>query len=541
MSRLETVRISRASADQRRGRAGRTAPGTCYRLWSESEHAALAPQSAPEMLEADLGPLALELACWGVTDPAALAWVDVPPLATFRQARALLRDLEALDDRGQATLVGRRRAAQGVHPRLAHMLLRALPLGLARLACEVAALLTERDPLRSVGSLPEPDLRHRIDVLRDAAPPPGTAVDRDALQRVRRTADLLERRLRRDAGVERDTTSGTLEADDAVGLLLAFAYPDRIGVARRGDSGRYLLTHGRGATLVGPAALARSELIVAASIDAGDREARIQLGAPLRRELLERHFAAALEARDEVAWDSRTGSVVARRVRRLGAVVLEEQALAGASVQGIEQAMVDGVREMGLESLPWTGELQQWRARVRLLRSMDLEQDAQTDWPDVSDTHLLATLEAWLGPYLAGITRRSQLVNVRLRDALSGLLDWTLRRRLDELAPTHVTVPSGSRIPVDYVQASPTLAVRLQEVFGWLDSPRIAAGRLPLTLELLSPARRPVQVTRDLLSFWRHGYAEVRKELRGRYPKHYWPEDPLIATPTRKVRPPAST
>jgi ATP-dependent helicase HrpB len=261
----------------------------------------------------------------------------------------------------------------------------------------------------------------------------------------------------------------------------------------------------------------------------------------LRRELLERHFAAALEARDEVAWDSRTGSVVARRVRRLGAVVLEEQALAGASVQGIEQAMVDGVREMGLESLPWTGELQQWRARVRLLRSMDLEQDAQTDWPDVSDTHLLATLEAWLGPYLAGITRRSQLVNVRLRDALSGLLDWTLRRRLDELAPTHVTVPSGSRIPVDYVQASPTLAVRLQEVFGWLDSPRIAAGRLPLTLELLSPARRPVQVTRDLLSFWRHGYAEVRKELRGRYPKHYWPEDPLIATPTRKVRPPAST
>jgi ATP-dependent helicase HrpB len=292
--------------------------------------------------------------------------------------------------------------------------------------------------------------------------------------------------------------------------------------------------------LTGPAALARSDTIVAAAIDAGEREARVTLAAPLRRELLERYFATQIETRDEVGWDPRTAAVVARRVRTLGSLVLEERALSGAAAVGAGQAMLAGIRSLGLECLPWTADLQQWRARVALLRTQAATPPSRIEgdsWPDVSDAALLASLESWLAPYLDGVTRRDHLGRVDLRSALHGLLDWNRQKRLDELAPTHVTVPSGSRVPIDYTQASPTLAVRLQEVFGWTESPRIASGRVPLTLELLSPARRPVQVTRDLASFWARGYAEVRKELRGRYPRHSWPDDPLTAIATRKARP----
>jgi ATP-dependent helicase HrpB len=539
MSRLETVAVSRASADQRRGRAGRTAPGVCYRLWSESVDAALPAQSAPEIVEADLAPLALELACWGITDPSTLSWLDPPPPASLAQSRELLRRLDALDGGGQVTAAGRRMAALGTHPRLAHMIDRAASLGLGELACEIAALLTERDPLRLPRDQRDPDLRHRVDVLRGAHAPPGATVDGRAVQQARRTADLLQRRLSRRPAGRSGGEQASLPTDRATGLLLAFAYPDRIGIAR-GDSGRYLLCQGRGAALPGPSALARSELIVAADIDAGDREGRIHLAAPLARDLLEQHFAPVITVDEEVDWDGRAQGVVARRVRRLDAIVLEERALGAAAGDRSRSAMITGIRTMGLQCLPWTSDLQQWRSRLALLRAHSTSQAEIEQWPDVSDTALLASLEDWLGPYLDGVTRRDHLARVDLRSALHGLLDWNRQRRLDELVPTHLVVPSGSRIAVDYSGAAPALAVRLQEVFGWMDTPRIAGGRVPVTLELLSPARRPVQVTRDLASFWARGYVDVKKELKGRYPKHYWPDDPYDATATRKVRPPGT-
>ena len=535
MSRLETVTISRASADQRRGRAGRTAPGVCYRLWSESAHAALAAQSTPEMLEADLAPLALELACWGVLDPSSLSWLDPPPAATLAQARELLQRLEALDERGQATTLGRRMAALGTHPRLGHMIERGAALGLGELACDLAGLLSERDPLRAQGNARDPDVRHRIDVLHGTPAPAGLTVDRRAITQIQRARELFARRVPRDV----KSAQPQIARDAAVGVLLACAYPDRIGRARDGnESGRYLLSGGRGASLPGPSALARSEFIVAAEIDAGEREAKLYLAAPIARDQLERHFPALIDARDEVAWDSRSGSVVARHVRRLGALVLDERPLRGDASGDTRNAMLAGIREMGLQALPWTRELEQWRARVMLVRDNAATPEQAAEWPDVSDAQLLATLEDWLAPWLDGVTRREHLARIDLRGALHGLLDWNHQRRLDELTPTHLAVPSGSRIAIDYSGAAPALAVRLQEVFGWMESPRIAGGRVPVTLELLSPARRPVQVTRDLASFWAKGYLEVKKELKGRYPKHYWPDDPYAATPTRKVRPP---
>lgn len=533
MSRLETVAISRAAADQRRGRAGRTAPGECYRLWSEATQAALKAQTPAEILEADLAPLALDLACWGARDPTSLAWLDVPPPSTLAQARELLLRLEALDVQGGATDAGRRMARIGAHPRLAHMILRGAPLGLGRLACDLSALLIERDPLRAGVTARDPDLRHRVDVLRGATAPTGMSVDGGTLQRVRRTAQLLERQAR---GVTNEQVGAppSIESDAAVGLLLAFAYPDRIGQSRGGEGGRYLFSGGRGAQLAGPSALARSEFIVAADLDGGEREARVFLAAPLERKLIEEHLAHLVVTKDEVAWDARASVVVAHRVRRLDAVTLADEPLRDVPAELMRAAMLQGIRSLGLGCLPWSRDLEQWRSRVALMRA----NSGENDWPDVSDEALLASIEEWLAPWLDRVTRRDHLSRIDLRGALHSLLDWKRQKQLEDLAPTHLAVPSGSRIAIDYGAAGPTLSVRLQEIFGLMESPRVAGGKVPVTMELLSPARRPVQVTRDLASFWARGYQDVKKELKGRYPKHYWPDDPYAATPTRKVRPP---
>jgi ATP-dependent helicase HrpB len=536
MSRLESLRISRASADQRRGRAGRTATGVCYRLWSESAHVALLPQAPAEILEADLAPLALELACWGAPDAAALAWLDPPPAATLAQASDLLLRLEAIEASGRVTALGREMAALGAHPRLAHLMLRATSLGHTRLGCEIAGVLSERDPLRGNAGAPDPDVRIRIDALRGQALPPGVVADRSALRRIERVVQQFERQLGRRRPGQQPVSAPMAEAD-AVGLLLAFAYPDRIGRARAPDSGRYVLSGGRGAVLPGPAALARSEYIVVAALDAGDREARIQLAAPVDLALLLEHFAHLVEDAERVEWDPRTASVAARRVRSLGGLVIEDAPLHSPGAQATA-AMIDGLRALGLACLPWTRELEQWRARVAFARANDPRGSAA--WPDVTDAALLDTAGQWLAPWLDGITRRDHLARLDLRGALHGLLDWDAQRRLDAFAPTHLTVPSGSRIAIDYSSGVPTLSVRLQEVFGLTASPRVAEGRVPVTMELLSPARRPVQVTRDLESFWSRGYHEVRKELKGRYPKHYWPDDPHEAVATRRVRPPGT-
>jgi ATP-dependent helicase HrpB len=535
MSGLETVRISRASADQRRGRAGRLGPGVCYRLWSESEHASLAAQTAPEILEADLAPVALELAEWGITDPRTLRWLDPPPNATFAQARDLLRSLEAIDAQGRITPHGRALARLGTHPRLAHMIVRGADLDLQRLALETAAVLGERDLLRWNGNRRDADLRLRIEALRrgrvdDPHVAADVRVDGGARQRALRAVEILERQLEGRAPALPSPASG---GGEDVGRLLAFAYPDRIAQSR-GAGGRYLLASGRGARLTDVQSIGQAEFLVVADLDAGDREALVRLAAPLRRSTLEEDFAPLIEHRERFEWDAREQAVIARDERWLGAIKLGERRLENPDAARITNALLDGIRELGLDALPWTKEAHALRQRLAFAREVDTR--AQQPWPDVSDAALSATPDIWLAPWLSGMSRRDHLARLDMTGIIGGLLDWNQRQRLDEIAPTHLQVPSGSRIPIDY-SATPTVAVRLQEVFGLAATPAVGGGRVPLTLQLLSPAHRPVQVTRDLASFWARGYAEVKKELKGRYPKHYWPDDPTSATATARVRP----
>ena len=523
MSRLETQRISRASAAQRQGRAGRVAHGVCYRAWSEGAHVTLAAFSAPEIVDADLAPLALELASWGVQDAATLRWLDAPPAALLASARDLLRRLEALDDDGRISAHGRAMARQALHPRLGHMLLRAAELGQTPLAAQLAALLSERDLLRG-GARGDADIRTRLEVLGGAA---GADVDRGTLARARRSAHQLKR----DLGAARATA--TSPAPDP-GLLLALAYPDRIGRRRAGGEGRYALANGRGAAFAAPDALARQELIVAVDLDDRERDARILLAAPLERAALLKHFSAQLRTREAVEWNPREQAVLARRTLQLDELVLEDKPLEQIPPEAARVAMLEGVRQLGLEALPWNPAARDLQARMEFVRG---QAGAPADWPAVADAALAANLADWLGPWLDGVTRREHLARLSVVDMLRALLSFEQQRRLEEWAPAELTVPSGSRVRVDYLdESAPALSVRLQELFGLPDTPRLGLARVPVTLKLLSPARRPVQVTRDLASFWRSGYAEVRKDLRGRYPKHYWPENPLEAEPTRGVR-----
>ena len=528
MGALETTRISRASADQRRGRAGRLEAGVCYRLWSESEHSLLAAQTPAEMLEADLAPLALELAAWGAHDPQALRWLDAPPRATYAQARDLLRALDALDGEGRVTAHGRALARIGTHPRLAHMLVHAGDLGLQRAALDIAAVLGERDILRFSGRDRDVDFRSRLDALRGRPIPPGAHIDAGARQRAMRSIELLTRQL--DGAAPSDSAAGDAHA----GRLLALAYPDRIAQSR-GAGGRYLLSSGRGAILPGAQALAQSEFLVVADIDAGERDALIRLAAPLARAELESQFADAIESRERVEWDSREQAVIAQHERWLGALRIAERRIERPDNDRVVAALLTGVRELGLSTLPWTKEARALQSRM--LFALRLGARAPKPWPDVSDQALTASLEDWLAPYLSGMTRRDHLARLDVHAALWALLDWNQQQRLNELAPTHLSVPSGSRIPIDYESDEPFVAVRLQEVFGLHTTPAVGDGRVPLTLHLLSPAHRPVQVTRDLASFWSRGYADVKKELKGRYPKHYWPDDPLTAAATARAKP----
>jgi ATP-dependent helicase HrpB len=528
MSRLETERISRASAEQRQGRAGRVEPGVCYRAWGEGAQRSLAPFSPAEIVEADLTPLALELAGWGVRDAAALRWLDPPPAAMLASARDLLERLGALDVGGRITPHGREMTRLGVHPRLAHMLLRARETGSLPLAADLAALLSERDLLRGTASARDADIRERIAALRGAGD--SGAIDRAALHRARRSArDLL-----RQLGTGADSNAGDAAAGATVGGLLALAFPDRIGRRRPGGDGRYTLTNGRGAHFPEPQALARQELIVAVDLDDRERDARIRLAAPLSREDIDEHLASRLVRSDSVEWNAREQAVLARRLLRLDDLVLAESALPEVPREAARAAMLEGIRQLGIESLPWSPEARDLRARVAFVRRLGADYER---WPDLADAALAATISDWLGSWLDGITRREHLARIPLLDALLARLSWEERRELDALAPTHLAVPSGSRVHIDYTdEAAPAISVRLQEVFGLEATPRLGGGRVPVTFKLLSPAQRPVQVTRDLASFWRGAYAEVRKDMRGRYPKHYWPENPLEAEPVRGVR-----
>jgi ATP-dependent helicase HrpB len=541
MSRLETQRISRASADQRQGRAGRTESGVSYRAWSEGAHRSLAPFTSPEIVEADLIPLALELASWGTRDPSTLRWLDPPPAAMLASARDVLEKLDALDSDGRITPHGREMASIGVHPRFAHMLLKARAMGRLPLAADLAALLGERDLLRGGSGARDADIRTRLEVMRGEGSPPG--IDRFGLQRARRAAkDLLRQAstptasaaaavLRAPNSTAQDRLSYTYGAED-IGVVLAFAYPDRIGRRRPGADARYTLANGRGAHFADPQGLAKQELLVAVDLDDRERDARILLAAPLTRADIEEHMSERLRRKESVEWSSREQAVIARRTLELDAIVLEEKPLPEIPVEAARAAMLTGVRELGVDALPWSRETRDLQARIDFVRKLRDPPDAS--WPSVSDAELARSIETWLPPWLDGITRKEHLARIPLIDALRSLLTWEQQRELDSLAPTHLQVPSGSQIRIDYLDPSaPALSVRLQEVFGLDATPRIGGGRTPVTFKLLSPAQRPVQVTRDLASFWRGSYAEVRKDMRGRYPKHNWPENPLEARPKR--------
>jgi len=516
MTRLETRRIARAGADQRRGRAGRLEPGVCYRLWPEAETVAMAGFETPEIMEADLAPLALDLASWGVANPADLRWLDPPPSAQYAQAQELLAELGAVDRQGRITGHGERMTRLPMHPRLAHMLIAGKAAGHGGLACDIAALLDERDILGARG---DSDLRSRLEILRGAG---AGKTSRGAVERVRKVSRDLRGRMKIAHG----------HGGDA-GELLALAYPDRVA-KRRGAEGRYLLRNGRGAVLPEGDRLAAEDWLAVADLGGAQADARIYLAAPLAAARVEALFGTDIERTEAIGWDDRERKVVASRRHRLGAITLKEEPLKKPAPEAVRGAMLEGMRRMGPEALPWTDAARQWQARVMFLRGLDYR---GIDWPDVSDGRLMEELELWLGPFLSGVAGFGALQKVDLRQALASLLTWDQGQTLEEGAPTHWTAPTGSRLPLDYTAPDgPALNVRLQEMLGEAETPRVAGGRVAVLLHLLSPAGRPLQVTRDLAGFWRGSYAQVKAEMKGRYPKHFWPDDPLGAAPTSRTK-----
>ncbi|WP_299311823.1 ATP-dependent helicase HrpB [uncultured Halomonas sp.] len=513
LTRLATRRVNRASADQRRGRAGRQGPGLCLRLWAEEQP--LVPHGEPEIRQADLAPLAFELARWGVTDPGSLAWVTPPPAAALCAGRELLGRLGLLDAEHHLTELGRRAARWPTHPRLAAMLERAREIEALPLACALVALLEGR------GLDEERDLERALEA-RLKAPREHRQWQRDA------------ERLARIAGVSLEVTSLS-----PLGELLALAYPERI--AQRLDApGRFRLAGGGLATLPDHHPLAHTALLVAVELDGEASGARIFRAVGLARERLEALYPECGQWRASLEWSDDQGRLLGEQVRGLGAVVLERKPLAKPPAEAVKAALLEALRRRGL---PRDDALTQLQGRVALLRrtfGAEVESPGQAAWPDWSDEALLATLEAWLGPHLDGITRLDAVQRLPLARLLLDTLDWALRSRLETLAPERLAVPSGASHRVDYAPClegkPPVLAVKLQECFGWQASPRIADGREAVLLHLLSPARRPLQVTADLASFWAGGYPEVRKEMRGRYPKHPWPEDPVIAEATARTK-----
>ena len=504
LTRLETVRVSRAAADQRRGRAGRTEPGACYRLWDEPQTASLEAYARPEILAADLSSFVLDLAAWGAA-PEALSFLDPPPKGALAEARALLTELGALDD-GRITEEGHALRRLPLPPRLARMVVDAAREGAGMLAADIAAVLTER----GLGG-DDVDVTHRVEGLR-----------RDRSRRAMDAKAMAKRWA--------DAAGGGGEGEMNVGAILALAYPDR--VAKNRGNGAFTLANGRGGNVEQTSPLARAPFIVVAELTGSAAQGRVVLAAPITLEEIEVRFADRIENRDEVTFDAPSLSLRARRARRLGALALNEQTRRVEPNDETARALAEGVARAGINKLPWTKALTQWRDRVMFLRKAEGD-----EWPDLSDT-ALATNVDWLLPAFDGKTSVSALGGDELSNALHELLPWALRRRLDTEAPTHFEAPTGTNAAIDYeAEAGPTISIRLQELFGLARHPSIAGGRIPLVLELLSPGHKPVQITRDLPGFWRGSYAAVRTEMRGRYPRHPWPDNPLEASPTRRAKP----
>jgi ATP-dependent helicase HrpB len=508
LTRLETVRVSRAAADQRRGRAGRTEPGICYRLWDEPQTGSLEPYTRPEILSADLSSFVLDLAQWGEADPGKLAFIDPPPVAALSEARILLGELGAIEAQGRITEEGRKLRALPLPPRLARMVVDAGEEGCGERAATIAAILTER----GLGG-DDVDLQHRFDQFR-----------RD---RSRRAEDAR-------AMVKRWATDGD-KGEVSVGAILALAYPDRVAKSR-GGNGVFLLANGRGSQLDPAAALAREPFLVVAELTGAAASSRIVLAAAITLAEIEARFAGKIEDRDAVTFDAGSASLRARRTRRLGSLVLAEQVKQVTPDADSARILAQGVVGLGLDRLDWSKAALQFRHRVGFLRKAEGQEEKQ--WPDLSDEGLARNATQWLEPLLADKTARSQLTSGELFDAIGNLVRWNLRRRLDSEAPTHFTAPTGTQVAVDYeAEQGPTISIRVQELFGLSLHPSLAGGRIPLVIELLSPGHKPVQITRDLPGFWRGSYADVKAEMRGRYPRHPWPDDPAAAAPTRRAKP----
>ncbi|TQF30158.1 ATP-dependent helicase HrpB [Bradyrhizobium sp. UNPA324] len=511
LTRLETVRASRAAVDQRRGRAGRTEPGVCYRLWDEPQTTSLAPYTQPEILSADLSSLVLDLAQWGVSDPTALSFLDPPPAPAWKEAKSLLAELNALDGDGRITAEGKSLRALALPPRLARMIVDSHRAGEGEAAAEIAAIITER----GLGG-DSVDLEHRRDQFR-----------RDRSPRAASARDLARRWASQVAASEK---AGPQE-DLSTGLMLAYAFPDR--VARNRGNGSFVLANGRGAAVEQTSSLARAPYIAIGEMTGTAASGRILLAAQITEDEIERHFAEHIETVDEISFDRGAMALRARRKRALHAITLSEATLALSPSEDTARILADGLIAAGLDRLPWSKAAKQWRDRVMFLRKAEGD-----SWPDLSDDGLIARRDDWLVPALYDKIALKEISPGDLSDALMALLPWEMRARLDREAPTHFEAPTGSVLAIDYeAEQGPTIAVRLQELFGLNTHPSIAAGKVPLVLELLSPAQRPVQVTRDLPGFWRGSYSAVRSDLRGRYPRHPWPDDPASAVPTRRAKP----
>ncbi|MFO0753238.1 MAG: ATP-dependent helicase HrpB [Thermodesulfovibrionales bacterium] len=541
MNRLLTAAVSRASAEQRKGRAGRLGPGVCYRLYSRHAFHSLIPYTPPEMLVSDLTSLVLELAVWGVRDPAALSWLDAPPAAAWEASRRLLMDLGALDPAGSATPDGAKMARLPLPPRLARLLLRAAALGAPRLGADLAALLSERDLLRRTATergraAGDPDIQERLLLLHAGRRQKEASGGADpwALRAVERTAGQLLRLLpkagKRPGGGAAEKGADTPEL---ASRLLLSAFPERVAIRREEGEGRFLLVQGRGVRVSPASTMSRSPFLVAAALDAGEgAEGVVHIAAPLTEEVIRRECAGRIETLRRVAWNKEEGRIAAALEERLGAVPLSVKPFSPSDAEAVP-LLCEAVRANPV-LLSFSREARQFLGRVALLRRAFPEEA----WPDLSEGRLLGSPEEWLAPWLGGIRTGRDLAGLELLPALTAQLSWAQLRLLDERAPSSLAVPSGHRVALDYTAGElPVLAVKLQEMFGLADTPSVAGGRLKVLLHLLSPARRPVQITQDLKGFWNGSYHQVKKELKGRYPKHPWPDDPWNAAPTRRTKP----
>lgn len=522
MSGLVTTSVSQAAADQRRGRAGRQQSGVCYRLWTQNEQSLLPKYAQPEILTADLTQFALELAQWGDFHGTHLKFIDPPPVKHLQQAHSLLKNLGAVNEKGKLTNHGKMLTRFGIHPRLSHMLVRGNELGYASLACDVAALLGERDVMRG-RNVDDIDLHSRYHAVKA-----GNVEDRFLLQRIREQSSRLKKLLETETSHPKVNN----EESNALGILLALAYPERVAKRREGSGDKYQLSGNTIAVLPKNSALSREEFLAIGDVDGMGSEVKIFLASAITKDEIFKIFTDQIETKDEIYWDEEQEGVLSRRVTKFGAIELSHQTIEPVA-EKVQEIVCSFIRSVGLHVLPWDTESKLLRTRSEWLRNQKL---VNSDWGNVSDDHLLSTLELWLSPYLSGIRKKSQFSKLDMMMIIKSLFTYEQLKELDKLAPTHLTVPTGSQISIDYSNSQPILAVRLQEMFGEIDTPTVAAGKVKVLLHLLSPARRPLAVTQDLPSFWKNAYVQVRKDMRGDYPKHYWPENPLEAEPTKKTK-----